>query len=488
MSARFASLAFWAAAAAFLVYLILRAAWIPITHDEAATCLNHVPRTAWDILTYAKDPVPNNHILNTLGIKLFAGLFGMGHFTARIPSLLGGLIYVLAAIGLCHAMSRNAWVRFFGLVVLLGNPFVDEFFALARGYGLAVGLMLGAIWATWRYLENSRENYLKGSLLFGLLAVMANFTLLNFFAPLWVLLIWISVSRRKEQPVLWKPLAMYPVVLAALCYWPLTRIGSTDQLRFWGESGFYKETLKELVKSSIRNSPYLDDHTVPVLSVLAAAFAIGGWAVAIIRWQRQSWKFNTSDPLTFASFLLAGTFATNMLQFFMLHTPFLNARTSIFFYPLFALQLFAAAVLLEQKWGGRGWLIMAPVGLFALVNFNRCADVSSTSEWWFDKANFQVLDYIRARYEAEGRTEPFTLDTQWLEENSMMFHVNEAKNNYSRYVQLPPWHPEQPPKGDTEFYYTHTREEHDRLRDRYDVVLTTVPGSQYLMRKKKAAQ
>jgi hypothetical protein len=485
MFARLATLVFWTAAVAFLLYLVLRAAGIPITHDEAATCLNHVPRTAWDILTYSKDPVPNNHIVNTLGIKMFAGLFGMGHFSARIPALLGGLIYLAAGIALIRTLSNHAWVRLFGLIVLLGNPFVDEFFALARGYGLAVGLMLGATWAAWRYLAQAHPHFLKTSLLLGVLAVLANFTLLNFFAPLWVLLAWISVSVRKTQPIPWKPLVTYPLALAALCYWPLTRISGTDQLRFWGESGFYKETLKELVKSSIRNHPYLDDRTVPTLAILAAAFAIGCWAVALVRWRRQSWTFSVQDPFTFAAFLLAGTFAVNMVQFFFLNIPFLGARTSIFFYPLFALQLFAAAVQIERAWRGKVWYLMAPVGLFALVNFNRCADLRIATEWWFDQANFEVLDYIKARYEAEGRSAPFTLDTQWLEENSMMFHVNEAKNNYSRYVQLPPWHPGRPPQGDTEFYYTHTQEEHDLLRDRYEVVLTTMPGSQYLMRKKR---
>ncbi|MBK8880198.1 MAG: hypothetical protein IPN74_17215 [Haliscomenobacter sp.] len=138
---------------AYVVYILLRAWLLPITHDEGATCLNHVQRSLWDILTYEKDPVPNNHILNTLGIKIFASFLGLGHFSSRLPSLIGGVLYVLAAAGLSVRIGKTAFQRVFGMVLLLANPYVTEFFSLARGYGLAAGLMLAAIYSFTNCLD-----------------------------------------------------------------------------------------------------------------------------------------------------------------------------------------------------------------------------------------------------------------------------------------------------------------------------------------------
>ena len=76
-------------AAAYFIYLCLRAYLLPITTDEATTWWNYVQDPALDLITY-KGPVPNNHLLNTLLIKLLHVFVPPHQFTIRIPALLGG--------------------------------------------------------------------------------------------------------------------------------------------------------------------------------------------------------------------------------------------------------------------------------------------------------------------------------------------------------------------------------------------------------------
>ena len=77
---------------AIIFFLILKKAIIiPITHDEVSTVNYFSKMSIWDIITY-KDPIPNNHILNTLLIKLFATIGGYKTFIVRLPSILSFLL------------------------------------------------------------------------------------------------------------------------------------------------------------------------------------------------------------------------------------------------------------------------------------------------------------------------------------------------------------------------------------------------------------
>ncbi|MBK8045552.1 MAG: hypothetical protein IPK21_24605 [Haliscomenobacter sp.] len=472
----------------YVVYILLRAWLLPITHDEGATCLNHVQRSLWDILTYEKDPVPNNHILNTLGIKIFASFLGLGHFSARLPSLIGGVLYVLAAAGLSVRIGKTAFQRVFGMVLLLANPYVTEFFSLARGYGLAAGLMLAAIYFAYRYLETYRLGTLIGSMTFALLAVMANFTLLNFFAPFWAVLLIVWISKPSRQWFgLW-PLVLFPLLLALLSYLPVTRMAATDQFRFWGVTSFYSETLIQLLRASLDNRQYLGARSDHYFAYLIAGLSVLGWLLALWRWGANRFRVDASDPFTFAAMIFCGAFLTNMLQAWFLQVPFLNSRTAVFYYPLFAFQLFSGAVTLGSRLKWPSYLVLGSISSALLVNFLICANLFNTYDWGFDANTFRVLQYIREQHQEERRDTPFSLDTQWLEENSFNFHVHEKHNgNYSTWVVMPSWHPDRPPAADnSDFYFTHVEAEVTQLAGRYLVVWTYRDPSMtwWLMRRK----
>ncbi|MFN7266025.1 MAG: hypothetical protein ACK5VB_00890, partial [Bacteroidota bacterium] len=140
-------------AALFGVYILIRAYNLPITVDEASTAINHVPRLVVDTLFYEREANPNNHILNTLLIKITTGIFGWHHFIVRLPVLIGGALYAWAAIQLSRRISSFSPVRILALLLFFGNPYMLEFFSFARGYGLAAGLLAVSVEMACRFFD-----------------------------------------------------------------------------------------------------------------------------------------------------------------------------------------------------------------------------------------------------------------------------------------------------------------------------------------------
>lgn len=467
------------------IYVVLRARLIPITIDEVSTCINHLPRTFWEILTYAGDATPNNHILNTLSIKGLVWLFGMNHFVVRIPVLVGGFLYLWAGLKLTRRLP-GFWFQLCAFVLLVANPYMLEFFALARGYGLAIGMMMMAIWQAVSYMDTRKTGALAKGLLFAFLAVAANFTLLNFFVP-FVFFFSVIVYQYSENRF-WRVSWLLPVavVLTGLfCYLPVTRMRATDQFQFWHANGFFKDTLLPLISSSTIRYEYFGGKTVEYLVGLAATFALSAWIIAIIQLIRAKGKMDTT---IFLSALFAGTVVVNLLNVLILNTPFLDSRTSLFFYPLFALQLSVVAQWLQQRWGRRVYLYLAPICLFALFNTGRAINFNNAYEWWFDGGTFQVLDYFKETYEKEHPDKPYTLDSKWVMLNTLSFHIEHSTPHYEQYIKLAGWHGHREYPRDTEFFYTDSSEDVDALISTYDVVLRVPKCSLILMRKKNDLQ
>lgn len=466
---------------AVMLYAVLRARYIPITIDEVSTVINHTTRSVIDIITYQADATPNNHVLHTLGANFFTWLLGHHHVVARIPALIGGAIYVWAAARIA-GLGPIFWLRLFTWIVLLGNPYVIEFFSLARGYSLGAGGMLAAIYFLLRYCNDAAWQSLTAAILWGIFAVESNFTLLNFFAPFFVLLLIAAKQVGKNQWIKhWAIIGAGTVALALLCYTPIAAMRATNQFVFWGNEGFFKETLLELVKSSTRNSDFFGENTRFLLAWKVVGISVFGWIFAIIRWWKNRFKL---DNTIIVSGLFAGTFIVNMLQHYLFATPFLNARTALFYYPLFGLQLLAITYWIWEKWKHMALILAVPVTLLLAGNFYKCYNLSNAYEWWFDAGTMKTLDFLEALHKSEERKEPYTLDTYWTNFNSFMYHTQWSTPHYEKIVHLADWHPNREFPRDTEFYYTDSDSEVEKLKDEYEVVMSIPVTSLRLLRKK----
>lgn len=470
-------------------YILVRAWLLPMTHDEAATCFNHVPRLVVDTLTFQKEANPNNHILNTLCIKIITGLFGWSQLTARMPVVIGGFFYLWAANRLARKISGATAVRIFAFVLLLGNPFLLEFFSLARGYGLAAGLMLNAIYQTVLFAEWNEKRYALRAMVFAGLAVYANFTLLLFFAPFAALLLLLSAQmNRNWRDFVANTLPALKALGIFILLWivPLQRLSKDSEIINWVQMPSFFITVKQLVQSATANNPYLGANTATTLAWLLTIGICAGFILAVAHWKSQGWNW-AKAPGAWVAALLAGAVVTNFMQVWLTHTPFLQARLSLFYYPLAALVLAWMGQWLWTRFGKYAWVYMAPVLFLVLVNNVRVLNLSEAHEWWYDRSTFMVLDYFKKLHEKENKQEPYVMDMNWIMLNSFGFHLELAQPEYARYVRKHEgWHREQAPRPDAgyEFYYATGIEEAQPLLERFEIVYRA-PNLGFLLLRKR---
>ena len=144
------NLALLAAAVFAFAWVVARAHVQAMTGDEGHTFelfVNQREPFQWY-------PANNNHILNSLLMRLVTSVFGVSHLTVRAPALIGAAIYIAVSLWLSKLVGSKSYVRLPLFLCLVYNPFILDFMVAARGYGMASALLLCAIAGpAWCYLN-----------------------------------------------------------------------------------------------------------------------------------------------------------------------------------------------------------------------------------------------------------------------------------------------------------------------------------------------
>ena len=199
----------------FGAFIVGRAARLSLTYDEAAAYIRYVAPHAFPEfdngpLAVFNFEVATNHFLSTVLTKLVATVAGGGELALRAPALLGYALYLWFSVRLLR-LSMNGVIAAAGLLLLNLNPYLLDFFALSRGYGLSIGLMMGALY----YLFMGD---LSRMLLFATGAVLANFAMLNVYAGLLLLSVGsgrsgIALRRRTSLALLFPSATLFAALV-----------------------------------------------------------------------------------------------------------------------------------------------------------------------------------------------------------------------------------------------------------------------------------
>jgi len=154
----FSSERFFAGFAVFtgiIVFTIafFRAANTGITWDEALTYQLYVLPNIFD--SFTKNQILNNHFLNSLCIRvvMFFSQSKYNELLIRFPNLLFYCIYIAFSY-LIAGQYKN---KFFVFILFISNYYLNEFFGLARGYGMACACMAGVCY----YFEKWKSVYIN---------------------------------------------------------------------------------------------------------------------------------------------------------------------------------------------------------------------------------------------------------------------------------------------------------------------------------------
>lgn len=468
------------------IYLYKRAYLLPATHDEVQTSLTFAQMPVWRILYYTH-PIPNNHILNTLLVKLCQTIGGINALTIRLPNLFFYWLYFLSACIFARVCSLDWRIKIFAFSAFLLNPYLLDFFSLARGYALSIDFMLAACLSAYFWLQTGHKRWWIIAIVLSCLSVYSNFTSLHFYMPFFALLGYSAWERlpspRRLPDVLpyWKPLVSGGIVLGMFSIIPLLKITLTHQLRFWETTGFYKDTLGTLVTMSLYGKSYLftPEFTAQFVAALTALLiCFMGIALVWNVWQKR--LVLMSDSFTFFFCLLLGSILVPCIQFWLLKTPLPTTRTALFYYPLLVLPtiFFLEKIRLRFRWSVN--LVAIPLTVFVWFHFANSANMRYCMEWEYDANTKIILRYLEKEYLYSKRREPITLESSWWFHPSLTFHIQSSD---IQWLDLKGYHMDACPTSDAQFYYASSEHFLD-ISPYYETLIDFDGGKRRLLKKR----
>lgn len=412
-----------------LTYTIIRGFKLSFTHDESFTYLYCSQDSFMEIISNRTKMISaNNHILNTLFVKLFSN-FSNTELSLRFQSILAHVIYLIFTFMILKNL-KSTLVLITGFIILNVNPYLLEFFSLARGYALAISFMIAAIYFFITYLKTERQNQLIASLIAASIAVLSNFALLNFFAAIilihQIILYWryksLKINLSNSKPVLTTIL-----ILGLVCYEPLRKLIKYNQFNFGGMSGIWDDTVWSLIDVFLYKKNY--DPLVLMIIQWIVILVIGGYSSILIY---RCLKKKLTDPdntgLLFLSILFL-ILLSNSLQHHLFNSPYLVERFALFLVPLFGfILIFLLNFLMtsEKPMKIIGFSLSSGLIIAMLWHFNNCYNFKYTFNWDYDADTKNMLLDLSKEKE-NTKVKKVRLGITWLFEPTINFY-RQTKN------------------------------------------------------------
>jgi len=370
-------------ASVFLAYVVVRLFSVGATIEEIITMQGVRELSFLDILSQSH-PIANNHVLNTILIKALFSLGISSLAIVRFPNVLSFILYLYWG----YKISFGKLSSFAGLgcfALLICNPFLLDFFGLARGYGLSLGFMMGALYFGAEFFESRSTSSLIKALLLASLSVCSLFSMIYFWGGLAATLT-LACFLRRDWAALRKSIIccfiIGSILLGSIAV-PMLRLRESGSLHYGGYNSFYSDTLVSLARYSL----YSLDITSSVYLTLNLCLGGGLFISSISYFKDGVWDslknvFLGVSALSVALIILAHHLAGVLYP--------IN-RVGLFLYPLF---VFSLCFCLNDF---RRYVRTAAIFLLLIsfsITFISKGSFYRTALWSFDAHTEEILNQI----------------------------------------------------------------------------------------------
>lgn len=410
---------------ALIVYVVFRAFHISFTHDE---CLSY--QILKGDAGLAK--TANNHFINTWLMSVFYGLFGARELVLRLPNVLAFMLYCFFAYKLLSKVD-NLFLMLTGLALLVLNPYLIDFFCLARGYGLSLGFGMAAVYYLFRQEGYaSYRQFIKGfslALLFSLLSAASNLICINLNIALVFafFLEFLQMKRGNPEKIGKKQIGLIVMILLvnffvlSLLVHQLFLLKEANQLYFGGANGFIENTLTILIHRSIYLSYYGEQFWMILRQLVLVVYLL------TLVCQIFSTRYTNLSRITVLLTLMI--FAT-VLQYYIFDSLYPTERTSLLFIPLFGLFMYFLMFRLVSALPARRYLKQLMNVLLVLVfclplgfHFARNMNLRYAIEWRQDAFTKDIMERIRDDHQKGVSTAAtVTISNTWIFEPSINYY------------------------------------------------------------------
>ncbi len=373
------------------IYIIIRAYSVLITHDEAYSFL--LIKTNY---LKAMAGTANTHWLNSLGMKIGYILFGHEPWQLRIFSMLAWPVYGFSALKISAGLRSRflGWALFCALIL---NPFLLDFFSLARGYGLTCAFTLASIWKITEALnkQSVEDRQWQAALVFGMLALFSNYTSLYYFIAIITVFIFFNLLERNWK-ALWQPkyINWYVITLGAGLFAVANLLFIklyTGDLEYGGDTDLIGSLFGSMVNGILyfRGSASLANILTYVLVILLSASVVYSffWYV----------KHKRVTSFIYLSATLFFILLLNLAFHLLFGTPYLYSRTTLMLYPSIVTVLFLFFDAIEFRKLRITYMhvglsvsvmLMFIIHFFSTLNFKYCF------EWKQQAESKECFDYL----------------------------------------------------------------------------------------------
>lgn len=408
---------------------VAQKAWLAsFTHDESYTYNRYVHTAFMDILSY-KNSYTNNHLLNTLLMKYSEMLFGSSEFALRLPNLLALLLSFIYVYLLFR--NRSIILQISVVVFLFTNAALLDIYGLARGYGISAGFMIIAVYHLIRMFDSKRVIHTVLFHIASLLAVLANFTMLDFYVA--ALLTFNLVHFYNARFVLktrFSPysinklnlLMLVPVLI--ILYEPVRRVITYNHFDFGGSQGFMSDTFAAILDTFLVNTQ-LSGITAQIIKiVLLITLFIPPVIIAIQAYSKRTDFFENNKSLIFINSVLVLIFIEVILQHWLFKTDYLVGRFALFLFPLMVLNIaFLINSVLQYHLNDVLLPFCAVFALLSSVHLYRHADLYSCAEWGYDSETKTAMQFLQESYNNDTtHNVPLKMSVNWLFEPTVNFY------------------------------------------------------------------
>jgi len=426
-------------------YVAYRAFHLSFTHDES---LSYSILKGNEVLR----ETANHHVLNTWLMMTCSALWGDSELSLRLPNLLSFVMYVIVCY-LLLKMTDKATALLIGIPLLLLNIYPLDFFPLARGYGISMGLMMAGLYFFLRHnvKDHNRMTITRDfilSMLFVYAATWANLNLINFYIGLlafWALhYIWFAKKNpgtNAGQHFLFGFAAGIFSILLIPVMMRLLFLKQNGQLYYGAESP--EDTFGTLIMWSFDLSWCAADCVTYVKYIVKTVFL--GVVVFILL------KKRFYSPLFRVTGLLLMIVAGFGIEHLFFNTLYPLSRTAVYLVPLFALCVYYLAEELALGFEGRRRKIF--LALFTIffslpycLNFLFTANSDHVTEWYFDARSKNAMVWISGQ-KPVAVTETLQVSANWLFEPTMNYYI------LSRSLPVKVHKTEGPPGAEIDFVY-----------------------------------
>jgi hypothetical protein len=367
-------------------YTAARAYLLSITWDEAYSYLEFVRNGIFYPQQY-NTMSANNHLLYSWLEIQFLHWFGVNELVLRLPSLFAHVLFLFYSAKLVINFN-NRWLVFVSFFIINLNPYLLDFFSMARGYGLSLGLMMTSIYYLYAFTKDHKNMLAVCSIFFASLGVLANYVLLNYclalFGTLFLLIAYnipASISYSQKIFIFLKKIAA-PVIIFSILLGiviPIAfKLKEANALFFGGSKSFWSDTF-----STITDRCFYELGYNYWFQRFAKGFVILIIMTASVFFLFQFIKKNRDKKRLFLGsllFLIGLCVTSIIIQHYFLGTLYLMDRTALFLVVLFNLVLvfFIAEV---SKDRAKLSVITYLSGVIVLIHFFASFNLKYVLEW-----------------------------------------------------------------------------------------------------------